>query len=33
VLAPHAVEVRERIPAATAPLGAPADPADGGDQA
>jgi drug/metabolite transporter (DMT)-like permease len=33
VRAPHAIEVRERIPAATAPLGAPGDPAEGGDQA
>ena len=33
VTAPHAVEVRERIPAQTAPLAAPADPSKGGDQA
>jgi hypothetical protein len=33
VTAPHAVEVRERIPAQTAPLMAPADPRTGGDQA
>jgi drug/metabolite transporter (DMT)-like permease len=33
VLAPHAVELRERIPAPSAPLAAPGDPAAGGDQA
>jgi drug/metabolite transporter (DMT)-like permease len=33
VTAPHAVEVRERVPAQTAPLAAPADPRIGGDQA
>jgi drug/metabolite transporter (DMT)-like permease len=33
VLAPHAVEVRERLPTPSAPLGAPADPRTGGDQA
>jgi drug/metabolite transporter (DMT)-like permease len=33
VLAPHAVEVRERVPTPSAPLGAPADPRTGGDQA
>jgi len=33
VTAPHAVETRERIPAPSAPLAAPADPATGGDQA
>jgi drug/metabolite transporter (DMT)-like permease len=33
VLAPHAVEVSERVPTATAPLAARADPRTGGDQA
>ena len=33
VRAPHAVEVRERVPTPSAPLGAPADPRTGGDQA
>jgi drug/metabolite transporter (DMT)-like permease len=33
VTAPHAVEARERVPAQTAPLAAPADPATGGDEA
>ncbi len=33
VTAPHAVEVRTRIPAPTAPIAAPADPRSGGDQA
>jgi drug/metabolite transporter (DMT)-like permease len=31
VTAPHAVEVRERVPAQTAPLAAPADPETSGD--
>jgi len=33
VTAPHAVEARERVPAQTAPLAAPADPEIGGDAA
>jgi len=33
VTAPHAVEARERVPAQTAPLAAPADPEPGGDEA
>lgn len=33
VRAPHAVERRERIPSATAPLAVPADPVQGGDEA
>ena len=33
VTAPHAVETRERVPAQTAPLAAPADPQTGGDEA
>jgi len=33
VTAPHAVEARERVPAQTAPLAAPADPETGGDEA
>jgi drug/metabolite transporter (DMT)-like permease len=33
VTAPHAVEVRERVPAQTAPLAAPADPGASGDAA
>jgi probable blue pigment (indigoidine) exporter len=33
VTAPHAVEVRTRIPAPTAPIAAPADPRTGGDEA
>jgi drug/metabolite transporter (DMT)-like permease len=33
VRAPHAVEARERVPAQTAPLAAPADPGTGGDEA
>jgi drug/metabolite transporter (DMT)-like permease len=33
VTAPHAVEVRERVPAQTAPLATPADPETGGDEA
>jgi len=33
VTAPHAVEERERIPAPSAPIAAPADPATGGDEA
>jgi drug/metabolite transporter (DMT)-like permease len=33
VTAPHAVERRERIPAATAPIAAPGDPSQGGDAA
>jgi drug/metabolite transporter (DMT)-like permease len=33
VRAPHAVEVRERVPTATAPLAIPADPSRGGDEA
>jgi drug/metabolite transporter (DMT)-like permease len=33
VLAPHAVEARERIPTQTAPIALPADPSTGGDQA
>ena len=33
VTAPHAVERRERIPAPTAPIAAPADPAEGSDAA
>jgi drug/metabolite transporter (DMT)-like permease len=33
VTAPHAVETRERVPAQTAPLAAPADPGMGGDEA
>jgi hypothetical protein len=33
VTAPHAVEARERVPAQTAPLAAPADPKTGGDAA
>ena len=33
VTAPHAVETRERVPAQTAPLAAPADPRIGGDEA
>ncbi len=33
VSAPHAVEVRERVPSQTAPLATPADPRTGGDEA
>jgi drug/metabolite transporter (DMT)-like permease len=33
VMSPHAIEVRERVPAPMAPLAVPADPDRGGDQA